>query len=79
MKNILKRIEWNYEVPAEDIYNFYLNPPIEKNVDVESKQIQSDKILEFMVDEHEFSQERIEKVIKTLSTTKQKSLGSWLK
>jgi len=83
LKNILKKIEWNYEIPAEEIFNFYLNPQIEKNVKIEFKQLQPEKTLKFMVDEYEFSQERIEKVIKTLVQVKegerQKSLGSWLK
>jgi flap endonuclease-1 len=79
LKNVLKKIEWNCETPAEEIYNFYLNPPIEKNVKIEFEQPQPEKILKFMVDEHEFSQERVEKVIKSLIASKQKSLGSWLK
>ena len=79
LKNVLKKIEWNYEIPAEEIYNFYLKPELEKNVEIDFKQVQSEKILNLMVDEHEFSQERVEKVIKTLTTSKQKSLGSWLK
>jgi len=79
LKNVLKKIEWNCETPAEEIYNFYLNPPIEKNVKIEFEQPQPEKILNFMVDEHEFSQERVEKVIKSLIASKQKSLGSWLK
>jgi flap endonuclease-1 len=79
LKNVLNKIEWNSETPAEEIYNFYLNPPIEKDVNIEFKQPQPEKIIKFMVDEYEFSQERIEKVVKSLSSTKQKSLGSWLK
>jgi flap endonuclease-1 len=77
--NILKKIEWDYEIPAENIYEFYLNPPLEKNVKIEFKPLQPEKILTFMVDEHEFSQDRIEKVIKILTEHRQKSLGSWLK
>ena len=79
LDKVLKNIEWNFETPAKEIYDFYLNPPIEKNVKIEPIQPQPDKILNFMVDEFEFSQERVEKVIKTLSMSKQKSLGSLLK
>jgi len=79
LDKVLKNIEWNFETPAKEIYDFYLNPPVEKNIEIESIQLQPDKILKFMVDEFEFSQERVEKVIKTLSMSKQKSLGSWLK
>jgi len=82
LKNVLKKIEWNYETPAEEIYDFYLNPPVERNVGIEFKPAQPEEILKFMVDEHEFSQERIEKIIKILTQAKansQKSLGSWIK
>ena len=78
LKNVLEKIEWDYEIPAKEIYDFYLNPPVE-DAEFEFKQPQPEKILKLMVDEHEFSQERIEKVIKVLTASKQKSLGSWLK
>ncbi|NIO44660.1 MAG: flap endonuclease-1 [Candidatus Aenigmarchaeota archaeon] len=78
LKNILKKIEWDHDVSAEDIYEFFLNPPVE-DIDIEPKTIESDKILKLLVDEHEFSQDRIEKVVKTLTEAKQTSLGSWLK
>jgi len=73
-----KEIKWDYETPAENIYEFYLNPPV-KDVDIDFKSLDPDKILKFLVDEHDFSQDRIEKVIKTLTEARQKSLQSWLK
>ena len=79
LKNVLKKIEWNCETSAQDIYEFYLNPPVDKNVKVEFKQLQPEKILKFLVDEFEFSQGRIEKVVKTLTEARQTSLGSWIK
>jgi len=76
LKNVLKAIEWNHEVSAEKIYDFYLNPPA-KDAKLEFRPVQGEKILKLMVDEHEFSQERVEKVIKTLSESKQSTLGSY--
>ncbi len=78
LKNVLKKIEWNNDIPAENIYEFFLNPPINKNIDVKFKPLQPDKILKLLVEEHEFSQDRIEKVVKTLTDARQTSLGSWL-
>jgi len=78
LERVLKKIKWDYETPADNIYEFYLNPPVQ-DVDIEFKSLDSDKILKFMVDEHDFSQNRIEKVVKTLTEARQKSLGSWLK
>jgi len=79
LKNILKKIEWNCDIPAEDIYEFFLKAPVNKDTDISFEPAQADKILRLLVDEHEFSQERVEKVIKTLTEAKQTSLGSWLK
>ena len=83
LKKVLEKIEWNHEMPPEKIYDFYLNPVIERNINFEFTDPQPEKILKFMVDEHEFSQERIEKIIKILTESKesnqQKSLGSWFK
>jgi flap endonuclease-1 len=78
LENVLKKIKWEYETPAENIYDFYLSPPVE-DVEIEAKILDPDKILKFMVDEHDFSHERIEKVVKSLTEDRQKSLGSWLK
>jgi len=79
LNNVLKKIEWNTDIPAEDIYEFFLNAPVNKDVKIDFGQVQADKLLKMLVDEHEFSKERVEKVIKTLTEAKQTSLGSWLK
>ncbi|MFH1229479.1 MAG: flap endonuclease-1 [Candidatus Aenigmatarchaeota archaeon] len=83
LENVLKKIEWKYDVPAEKIYDFYLNPVVDDRANFEFKSPQPDKIIKFMVDEHEFSLERVEKIIKVLTESKesnqQKSLGSWIK
>jgi len=78
LKNILKKIDWDHNVSAEDIYEFFLNPAVE-DIDIEFKPLQPEKILKLLVDEHEFSQDRIEKVVKALTEARQTSLGSWLK
>jgi flap endonuclease-1 len=78
LKNVLSNVEWNWDVPAEDLYEFFLKPPTIE-ADINFKPLQTDKILEMLVSQHEFSQERVEKVIKTLTDAKQTSLGSWLK
>lgn len=78
LKNVLSNVEWNWDIPAENLYDFFLNPPVNK-VEINFKTMQPDKILKLLVDDHEFSQERVEKVIKTLTEARQTSLGNWLK
>jgi len=79
LDKVLDKIEWEHDVGAEDVYEFFLNPDVEEKVNIEFKPIQPDKILKFLVDEHEFSHDRIDKVIKRLTEKKQTSLDSWVK
>jgi len=78
LDKVLDKIEWNHDVPAEDVYEFFLNPDVEEKIDAEFKPIQPDKVLKFLVDEHEFSHDRIDKVIKRLTEKKQTSLDGWV-
>ena len=78
LDKVLKKIEWDYDTPAENIYDFYLKPPV-KDSDIKFKQAEPEKILKLLVDEHDFSQDRIEKVVKTITEAKRTSLGSWSK
>ncbi len=76
-KKVLEKIE---DPNADVIFNFFLNPPaIETSI--EFKPLQPQKILKLMVDEHEFSEERIQKVLKGLEKVQPKSsgLGKWVK
>ncbi|MBN2203040.1 MAG: flap endonuclease-1 [Candidatus Aenigmarchaeota archaeon] len=78
LENVLKKIEWDYDTPAQAVYDFYLNPPVE-DVELKFGEVDCEKITKLLVDDHDFSQDRIDKVTKTLTQDKQKSLGSWLK
>ncbi len=86
LKNILSSIDWNLQfeddkISAQEILDFFKNPPVEEKFKLKWLQPDSDAILKFMVDEFEFSQERIEKALKALEQTsrKQSSLGNWMK
>ena len=79
LNKVLKNIEWEHYIPAEDIYEIFLNPPVNDVKKIEFKTIDSDKIINMLVDEHEFSRERIDKVLKSLTENKQKTLGNWFK
>ena len=73
-----KEIITKFNLP-ENVYEFFLNPPHHEEKIV-AKELQPDKILKMMVDDHEFSRERIEKVIETLKKTSSTSaLTKWLK
>lgn len=83
LKNILNSIDWNSQfdsepISAEDIINFFKNPPVTEEFELKWNQPQNDAIMKFMVDEFEFSSERIEKALKMLEQApKQNSLDKW--
>jgi len=78
---IMKGFEWGVEI--EEIYNFFLNPKVTDDFKLEWKFPDREKIIKFMVDEHDFSLERVEKVVEKLeqafSSGKQTSLAGWFK
>jgi len=83
LENVLKEVEWKFDVRAEDIYNFFLNPPVTDDYKLEWKQPDEEGIIKFMVEEHDFSEERvrngIEKLKQAFAKSQQKTLGSWFK
>jgi flap endonuclease-1 len=83
LEKILANVEWKAEVDPEEIYEFFLKPPVTENYRIEWRQPDREKIIEFMVEEHDFSRERVEKVIEKLqqsfSIGRQASLKGWFK
>ncbi len=86
LKNVLSSIDWNSQfeddkISAQEILDFFKNPPVEEKFKLKWLQPDSDVILKFMVDEFEFSGERIEKAVRALEQSKvqQSSLGDWTK
>jgi len=81
LDRVLANVKWEADVDAEKVFNFFLNPPATKAYEIRWKEPNMDKLIEFMVEEHDFSRERVEKVAKllreTLLTTKEKSLESF--
>lgn len=80
LEEILRHVEWKENINPEIIFNFFLNPPVNEHYNIEFKEPDRDSIIEFMVKEHDFSQERVEKVIEKLFSQKgkQASLKGWL-
>jgi len=85
LKNILNDIDWDAQfdgepISAQEILDFFKKPPVTEEFEIKWNQPQTDAILKFMIDEFEFSQERIEKVLKTLEQKpQQNSLEKWSK
>ncbi|MEM7826267.1 MAG: flap endonuclease-1 [Candidatus Aenigmatarchaeota archaeon] len=83
LKDVIEKVEWKDEEDPEEIYNFFLKPPVTEDYKIEFKKPNAEKIIKFMVEEHDFSRERVEKVIQSLeksfSSGMQSSLKGWFK
>ncbi len=83
LDKLLTTVEFPGEIDIERVYNFFLNPPYTENYKLQPKEPDRDKLVKFMVDEHDFSQERMEKVVGKLQESygksKQSSLSGWVK
>jgi len=81
LEEVLKNVEWESEVDAESVFQFLLNPAVKK--DYKNKLVWEEpdygKLAEFMVEEHDFSRERVQKVIDRLQAATEKGTQSSLK
>jgi flap endonuclease-1 len=76
--HVLANVEWKATVDAEVIFNFFLDPPASEDYEITWNEPDIEGLIEFMVEEHDFSLSRVEKVGKILGRnllrTKEKSL-----
>lgn len=82
MEHVLENVKWEVEVNIEDVFNFFLNPPVTNKYEIKWKEPKADKLIELMVEEHNFSIKRVEKVVKILEenfliTKNEKSLNGF--
>ena len=77
---LFKDVKWNdyFNVDWEDIFNLFKKMPVEKDYSLKFNQINKEKIIKILVEEHDFSLERVEKQLNgLLEEKKQKGLGEW--
>lgn len=83
LEKVLEKVEWNCEVSPEEILNFFLHPPTTDNYKIEWREPKTERLVDFLVKEHDFSEERVRKFASKLEESFEKgqqfSLESWLK
>ncbi len=87
LEMLLKRIDWDKQfkehglepIDAHLIYEFFLEPPCVDVEEIKFAPPDKEKIIKILVDEFEFSYERVEKHVKILEQSKetQSSLARW--
>ena len=70
LENISKDIEWEFAVPLEEIFNFFVKPPV-RDIEIKKPAFDIDKLREILI-EHDFSEERIGGTLQKLQKARSK-------
>lgn len=60
------KVKWNFEAEIEKLYNLFKCPPVTSDYEIKWKEPNTDKLIEFMFEEHSFSHKRVVKVAELL-------------
>ena len=79
LKAVLNEVVWDFDVVAEEIYDFFRNP-LGAEYDIEFDDIDEEAVKQILCDEHSFSEERVDSALQKQKEEKksQKSLSKWL-
>ena len=56
-----RKIKWKYDIPPDTIRNIFLNPDVTDNYTIEFREPNVEKVIEFLVEEYNFSRKRVQK------------------
>jgi len=79
IEKYLKEKDISLEVEIDELRNIFLNPEINKNYNIKWKKVDKERIIDFMCNQHDFSEKRVLDVVKRMErlNTTQKSLEDW--
>jgi len=81
--DLFNEVKWDeqFNFPWTDIYYLIKKMPVKKDCDLTFEKINTEKISELLIEEHDFSKERVNKAIENLikneDKKQQKGLGEW--
>lgn len=79
LPKVLEKVEWPSEGPsAEEILDFFQNPPVTDEYGMELREPDSEALIKMMVDEHSFSEDRVNKVVERLEAAHERGHQSSL-
>jgi len=83
LDDVLGQVEWEDDADAHELMDFFMHPPSADYPKLEWGRPQPERLVKFLVDQHDFSRERVEKMVERLTESRsrgaQSSLGAWMK
>jgi flap endonuclease-1 len=76
---VFKDLLWEFSVTPQEIFDFFKFPKT-ASYDINLKDVEEDRVMKILCDDHEFSRDRIENALKKLKEEKnrQSSLSRWI-
>lgn len=74
IRTVKEMKEYVFPEDVESIYKFFLNPPVTDDFKLEWKEVDEEKIIKILVDEHDFSYDRVVNTLEKLKKI-QKEIG----
>ncbi len=74
LDKLFKFVKWDeyFDYPWTDVFYLFKKMPVDENVTLEWKAVDRDKVYEILVEEHDFSMERVNSVLDKLALEKEK-------
>lgn len=66
----LGKENWGFDTTPREIFDFFMNPPTEKNYKLEWESPDEEKIRKILCDEHDFSEKRVNSTLEKLAEKK---------
>lgn len=76
---VFKDLIWDFPVSPQEIFDFFKHPK-EIEYEIKFRQLDEERVRQVLVDDHEFSEERVDSALKKLRENKanQSSLSRWI-
>lgn len=71
---LFEEVKWkeHFDFEWKEVFELFKNMPVDKNYELKWKAVDEQKMMELLVEKHDFSEERVKGLIEGLSKTKQK-------
>ncbi len=69
---VFSKVEWPFDVSPRDIHEFFMNPPVTDDYEIKFGKVDREGLIKFLVEERDFSRERVKKTIERLESIEKK-------
>ncbi len=73
-EDLFKEVNWEFDAKWEDVFDLLENMPVTNDYKLEWKNVNKEELIKLLVENHDFSKERVLNALDNLETARKKSL-----